>query len=272
MNSKKRLKIILSLVLIFIFAVIVYAQVASVAGAANQAGTAGFKGTKDNTDIFVVLGQTDKPDPKPDKTLQAEFDNLIEHVKKANEEREGSSKKVSENTRKESIGIADKINSILSDFAKKSREKGFENAAKLYEYSGESTVFQTNVYMKDEIKKEDFAKLEERSKTEGQLLDAAYKEVDPSSLSPAQREYLKNVSLKNLKENLLTVKNIIAELKLVMDDLNKSKDNLSFIEKAKKLPKLVADLALAKSIMGFLKTLMQSIQGSINNLMILLKM
>ena len=257
MNSKKRLKIILALVSIFIFAIIVYAATKSLAGAGNEAGTASVKGTKDNMGIFDVLGQPDKSDPKPNQTLQAEFDNLVEHFKKANEERERDGK-VSENTRKESIGIADKINSILSDSAKKSREKGFENAAKLYEYAGESTVFQTNVYMKDEIEKKDFTKLEERGKTEAQLLDAAYKEVDPSSLTPAQKEYLKNVSLKNLKENLLTVKNIIAELKEI-------KPRKGFLEKAK-------DLALAKSIMGFLKALMQSIQGSINNLMILLKM
>jgi hypothetical protein len=280
----KRSKFGFVLALVFFLAVVVGAQIGGIGDAINDMGILINDGRNDQLVTIIVsehpeIINSENPElePEPVKTLEMKFKNLSEYYNKAKEER--ITGEVSEKTRKEAFEIANNINTALAGYAQDARENGREEAAKYYQYSGEITVFQTEVYMKNEMTRKDFDELEKRSQTERQLMNAAYNQIDPANLSPQQKKYLRNVSLKNLMENVVKAGVIIGAVTMTIRQLSKgggeekiliaglagcSKNALTQIGSP--------ELGLAHSILSLLKTLKLSLEDSVSNIKRLVQM
>ena len=270
MRTKKKLKILWGVLFLIILSVIVYAAIESVGGVVNKSGTVLITTRKNDLNAIDVAHQTDKAKPKPDESVQTKFAALIDQIDIANNER-AKDKKVNDTTSKKATNIAEEIKSFYIVKGKRAKEKKYMNAAKFYEYFGDSVVIIAEVYTKDSISPKNVKKVDKRTKKEKKLIGAAYNEIDPSSLSPAQKKYLRDETLKNLKNDLSVVTGVIADLKLVIDDLKNSSKSGGLLSMTKKLAGGAGELNLAKSMMNFLKNLLESIKSSIQNILRLTK-
>jgi hypothetical protein len=253
-KSKRSIRIGFVLVMLLLVAGIVYAVAMALEEIPNRCGETRLDTRRNDLGAIQVAGQKDVADPKPDPNLEGKLTELGSFYQRANEERKRD-KAVSGKTRTDAASLSKEIKAICDANAEGALKEELPKASELYSYAGENTVYETQVYTKDQISAKDMDEIRERLKKEQKLLDEAYKEIDPSSLTPAQKNYLTTVSLKNLQENLAKSQSLIRDVEAAM--------------KGGGLKSMLGGgLAnLGKSLLEFLKTLIENIRTSISHLM-----
>jgi hypothetical protein len=269
-------KLILPLIIVSLVAGMVYAVAMALEEIPNKCGEARLDTRKNDLGAIQVAGQKEETDPKPDINLERKITQLGSFYQRANEERR-TDQAVSGKTRADAATLANGIKTICDANAKNALKDGLPKASKLYSYAGENIVFETEVYTKDQISAKDMDEIRERLKGEQKLLEEAYNEIDPSSLTPAQKNYLQTVSLKNLQKNLSNSQKLFSDLKAVVSNIQSTVQGvrgggagcvMAAVEQARRIPDLsragAADLGT--SLVRFLETLIKNITSSLTSI------